>query len=439
MIQRTSSLVRAIAALASMRVLAETEPTQLVLPHLVADRAAKEVRIEARATGVQGHTQTEFFLIATNSGHDYEAIAVCMARPSDVHRALEFIGLQPGRPVDPEAIRLWPRGPRVWCEIEWKLPTGGVRRVRIEETVLDTRTGQPLPKTGLVFVGSKWIPAPDGTGKVYAADVEEPNSIASAFNLSTTVLDIPRRGAQGALYDYQVANPATVMPEGTPVTVVMRPEPRPDGTPRARDLDLHVSAGPQPDAHPEFRLCEGVPLRELAKGKLTDIVPSIQTLAERGHDLHLTVRVAPDTPVARLRAIGALVGVLAEHPDVRIEPPPPGQLFYRAFTPDPDFRDRAQRPSQPWELRFQRTSEGQWRAILTQVELGRDILTDQPRFYTTDYPADTPEELRRHLDAHGPGLRVIVVFAPGPMKFGDMMRFLAPLTATHPVVHVYEE
>ena len=414
-------------------------PEVLELPFVRADRAAREVRVVARATGIEAKTLCEFFLIATNSGHDYEAIAVSLARPGDIHRALEHIGLPAGRPVDPKQLRFWPRGERVIAEFEWCAstnPASPPRRVRFEDTLLDTRMGRPLPADGLVFVGSARVPAADGTGTVYAADEVEPNSIASAFNLETTVLDIPRRGSQSALYDYQVVNPDHVWTAGAPLTVVLRPEPRPTGEPRVADFNL--TAATTHNGSPVFRLVRAPGQAQEAEGGAEAILAAIEAIARAGRDAHLTIVVAPRTSVSALRPIGEALGRIAEHPAVRIEPPPAGQLYYRALAPDPSLRNRAERPSQPWEIRFE-IGEGSRAAVLIKVEPTRDLITDAPTYHETRRRAGSPTALRAALDEWGPGLPVLVVFAPPAMTFGELLEWIAPLQTTHPVVHVFAD
>lgn len=430
------------AGLVAATVAGAVEPGVLELPFLRADRQAREIRIEARATGVDASTQAEFFLIATNSGHDYESIAVVKARPSHVHKALEFIGIPAGRPVDPKALRFWPRGERVIGELEWReggSSTGELRRVRLERTLIDTRTGRPLPEDGFVFTGSVHVPDAAGTGTVYAADEFEPNSIASAFNLEATVLDVPRKGGQNALYDYQVVNPAHVLPKDLPLTVVLRPEPRTNGTPRVADLDLVVEP-PTADGKPaSLTLREPKGASRLERGSATDAAGVLDGLSAAGHDVHLTIRVAPAVPLGALAPFGEAIAVFTDRHGARIESPPEGQLYYRAFSPDPAFRSRAERPSQPWELRFNRGDAGGWSARLAKVENTRSVLTDEPTFRVEEFPANTPPALRKALDEHGPGLPVILVFAPPSMAYGDLMAFLGPLMTTHPVVHLFIE
>ena len=80
----------------------------LVLPG-AAGRPQKScvVTLWGEATGVSPDAPIEFLLIPTDSGHDYEALTISFAKPSDIHRALAFIGLKPGKSVDYAAYRYW--------------------------------------------------------------------------------------------------------------------------------------------------------------------------------------------------------------------------------------------------------------------------------------------------------------------------------------------
>ena len=80
---------------------------------ITADRLSQKVVIQAKATGLDATSPIEFMLVSAHSGHDYESFAVTKAKPSHIHEALEFIGLNAGQAPDPSAFRFWPKGPRV--------------------------------------------------------------------------------------------------------------------------------------------------------------------------------------------------------------------------------------------------------------------------------------------------------------------------------------
>jgi hypothetical protein len=80
----------------------------LVQSGVVADRKAKRVFVDVQTTGVEANKPIEFLAIADNSGHGYESFLMSFAAPSAVHRALEFIGMKPGRPINPAKLQFWP-------------------------------------------------------------------------------------------------------------------------------------------------------------------------------------------------------------------------------------------------------------------------------------------------------------------------------------------
>ena len=157
-------------------------PDMLVLPGLLADRRARTVTIRARATGLPRGEPMEFFLIPADSGKDYEALAVAFVKPSDVDRAIRFIGLTPGRPINYAQQRFWAKGPRLSIHYEWDQPAaeeGGKPqpvRVRAERLAIDTRSGKPMPFDGFIFTGSFRFTQKDERGVEtthYAADVSD--------------------------------------------------------------------------------------------------------------------------------------------------------------------------------------------------------------------------------------------------------------------------
>ncbi len=402
-------------------------------PGVKADRAAREVRIEARATGIRNKVPTEFFLIYRDSGHGYEAIAVTDAKPSDIHQALEFIGLQPGRPVDPAAFRFHPRGPRVdlWFETQEK---DGPRRIRVEDTIMDRRTTKGLPPEGFVFTGSVRVPRQDDPTKTdYAADVYEPNSIVSAYNLRGTVLDIPREGSQGALYDFQFVNDQSLFATNAPLTVIARP------APEVREVEVEVSLVRAPADQPDAveAVLSGPVVKPEAALKGADLTAALDVLQKDGRLVFLTLCIARGTPLNALGGAVAWMDPLIKK-GFALEPPPPGELYYKAFAPNPKWRDRANRPGQPWELRLRET-DGKVSGTLVKVEEDRDLLTQKIVYKTQEFPVATPEALRAALDQHGPGLRVMLISAPATMTYGVLADFVRPALTTHSTVYIFPE
>ena len=83
-----------------------------------------------------------------NGQKAHETVVVFDINPSEVHKALVSFGLQPGKPAQGEGEKA--EGPEVKVMLE--LPDGKV--VPIERTLLDKKTGKPMPKLKWLFTGS---------------------------------------------------------------------------------------------------------------------------------------------------------------------------------------------------------------------------------------------------------------------------------------------
>ena len=130
---------------------------------------------------------------------------------------------------------------------------------------------------------------------------------------------------------------------------------------------------------------------------------------------------------------------------MRIEPPPPGQLHYKAFNPDQQLLDRDARMYHPWELSLTE-KEGHVSGTLLLVEAVWKGGATASVLETTEFPVASPQDLRKELDAEAERSRKagtrgkpqeIMVFAPATLKYGQMMKFLELALSTHKMIHVY--
>jgi hypothetical protein len=98
----------------------------------------------------------------------HETVVTYSVKPSVVHKALEELGLKPGKPARTETDT--PSGPEVKIYIE--TGTGpAARRVPIEQTLVDIKTGKKMPKVKWLFTGSTLVkPNPDKPETAYGAD-----------------------------------------------------------------------------------------------------------------------------------------------------------------------------------------------------------------------------------------------------------------------------
>ncbi len=96
----------------------------------------------------------------------HETVVNFDAKPSDVHAALESIGLKPGKPAKGEGAKA--SGPEVKVYVE--MADG--KRVSIEKTLVDRKTGKTMPMLKWYFTGSAMTqPNPEKDEKVYGADL----------------------------------------------------------------------------------------------------------------------------------------------------------------------------------------------------------------------------------------------------------------------------
>lgn len=130
---------------------------------------------------------------------------------------------------------------------------------------------------------------------------------------------------------------------------------------------------------------------------------------------------------------------------IRIEPPPPGQLYYRAFTPDRDLLDRDARMFHPWELSLSEQA-GEISGRLLRINSVYTNGSSQAKLEMTELKISSPLALRKALDAEaaapaksGQASRppVMMVFAPATLKHGQLIKFLELVLPANKTIHVY--
>jgi hypothetical protein len=413
----------------------------LVQSGVVADRKARRVLVDVQTTGVEANKPIEFLAVADNSGHGYESFLMAFAAPSAVHRALEFIGMKPGRPINAAKLQFWPRGERVIVAMTRGYDDPPEKAVRMEAMLIDKATYKTLPELGYAFVGSV-IVEPDKArdGNRYGADLFEPNSIVSIYNEPSTVLDVPIRAGKGDVYDKQLVGPKGVFPADRLCRLVIEPEYR-DGRTRVMDAALEVSApagatnvGPESLSFRLFRGAEAVNTNTTLKGA----VESVLALHSAGHDVYTRVRFGMDMTLGAAKTAAEVVAAFDGEKGIWVEPPPEEQLYYRAFLPDEKLRARENRAAQPWELFLKRSDAGVSGQLVKVVEKW-DEASLKKTFESEAFPVADGAALRKTVDEKGAGLPVLLVFAPPALRYGELMSFVTPMLGTHGIVFVYVE
>jgi hypothetical protein len=119
----------------------------------------------------------------------HETVVTFESKPSEVHKALESLGLKPGKPARTEKDVA--EGPEVRIFVE-----AAGKRVPIDRLLVDRKSELPMPKVKWLFTGSvETKPDPDKDEKVYGADLTGtliaifPVTAETVFQSSLTLRD----------------------------------------------------------------------------------------------------------------------------------------------------------------------------------------------------------------------------------------------------------
>ena len=436
---KPTGAAKALAQYETNRVTYKGNPDKLVLPGLVADRKARTVEVLAESTGLKDRETVEFLLVDQASEHGYEAMLWSFAKPSDVHQALTFIGLEPGEPFNPAALRFAPAGDRVMLNVR----TAAGQCFPIERLILDTETKTTLPESGFVFAGSVQAPSPDGkNASCYVADFDEARSVASIYNEPATVLDVPRQVNKNEAYERQVVNPEQNLPGGELLTLVLTPG-NTNGQLRAQHLVLSIDrAAVSNDLICRLNETGGKILQE--ERTITPVLERLVSMGRGEAPLYVSLVFGRALPLADVRKVCQLMAMLEHLAAVRSDPPAAGQLFYRAFVPDPSWLKPEGRPTQPWELHL-RKQDGRISGQLVQYVEARTEGNPNPVYSRKAVAVADPQTMRARLEADmaeglaagTPRPPVLLVYAEAGLNYGEMLQFVEPVRNTHGTVYVF--
>jgi hypothetical protein len=146
------------------------------------------------------------------------------------------------------------------------------------------------------------------------------------------------------------------------------------------------------------------------------------------------VTVTPDGALSlpTLRDIYALVQTMDKEGGIKVETAPDGHLFYRAFFPREEWRDRSKRLGRPWELQLNE-KDGKAKLILPADEIddngGRGDLV---------FPVSSAEELAKTLAEKSDRFsQTVYIFAAPEMTYGALMDLVRPAMKTHPTMYIF--
>jgi hypothetical protein len=413
---------------------------------IVANRLTHKVEIVAQATGLEAGSIAEFLLVGPKSEKDYEAMAVSFATPGDVARGLEFIGLPRGRTINARLCQFWPKGERVRISVR-TLGRAEADAVPLFSCLTDKRPNHVWPST-FVYTGSRWTG--DVATATCLADSQSSGSIVSTYNEPVTVLDIPVSASQGEVYGNVVVAKNHSFEKGGLLVLDVSPEPRADGQPRVINTTLTARRNPAvTGAGLAMIACvsAGVKTAEwaVATNDVQGALARFAALAQSGRDPFVTLALDDNLSVAAARDLAQTLKMIEGEGGIRIEPPPDGQLYYRAFLPDEKWRTRSERFSQPFELRVGRDKNGVWRATLVQIledwskkgQLTPDLT---PKEFPLEKAEDLPVLLKVLAGKSKEELpNTLFVFVPADAPLGVFMPAVRLVHDALPMVHVFAE
>jgi hypothetical protein len=147
----------------------------------------------------------------------HETVVTFDVMPSEVSKALESFGLKPGKQATETQGA---SGPELKIFLEIPDPAGGTKRIPIEQSMVDMKTGRPMPKLKWYYTSCAMKkPDPDKAELIYAADLR--GTLVCVFPVTDEVVI-----QTNLLFNDQSllkleTNKKLLPPEGTPVKIII--------------------------------------------------------------------------------------------------------------------------------------------------------------------------------------------------------------------------
>ena len=196
-------------------------------PGITVDKEKKTVAIDAKIAPRKLPNLDQIYPIeviacfaAPKGEKAHETVVTIEALPSEVHKAIESLGLKAGKVADVQNDKP-AEGPELNVYIEIPLEGGGKKRVSINQALIDNRTAKPLPKSvRFRFTGSVLVQAdPTKPEKTYAAD--KSGTLISIFPVTDKTVMQSTLGMKEEKYVKLDTNKKLLPKEGTPVKLIL--------------------------------------------------------------------------------------------------------------------------------------------------------------------------------------------------------------------------
>ena len=400
----------------------------LLLEGVIADKTKREVRLLVESTGQSEGTTVEFLVVAPGSDRAYEAVAVSVAMPDDIVKAVEFLGIKRGSCVDSMQFKYWPLGESFEVFVR-RLDIEGAEECPLSSHLLDSEPDEALLRNGVIFTAGEW------SGKRAAASdksgYQPPCSVISLFN-DITVFDLPQRIRKDEAYGRITL--AEEVPRGALMEVILRPT-----SAVSKLMPLVITA----------RITDGEMMLDLkdAEGSIDrseDIKSAMawmQKQRELGKDLYLTLAFDENLSVKEARAIASVFRML-DGMGLKLHGRVEGGVYYRAFLPHESWRERKGRNPQPFEVHVKRDDAGKLQKKLIFIEEDWSVEGFDPKLTPKEYLFKKWSELLPLIaTAGGKNNRssILFLFVPLDMKLSEFMPVIRNLKNRLPLVHIFGE
>jgi len=403
----------------------------MVLPGLVADKASHKITIDGEVTELSTGEPSELYVIDDKSSHGYEALAYSFARPADVIKALEFLGMKPGQAVDSVNRVLWPKGERVL--VSFVIDTKNPKEVPMKDFVIYKKTGKNPPnRLSQVFTGSVMMDAfDDSNKKVLMADSMDPYGIATSYTESGSIMTTPDNVTKGRAYGTVTSGPL-LPPKGTPITIVLRPE-YIDGKQRMQYYDLNIST------NGAGAIVYNVKNNDDSFKPLTlDVfLKTMVNSVDSGHDPFVNVEFNKNLAVGTIKQVAGLLQEIESVNGIRVDIPKEDEPFFKTFLPNEQFRVREKRYSQPCELWLSETNNMVSAKIIkpTATYLENQI---EPRISIKKLSFENINEYKKILDDNSDSeVKVLLIFAPSDMQYSKVYKYIKPIIKDYPTIYIF--
>jgi len=399
-------------------------PVVAAWPGVVSDKQKREVRLLAEAVGHPAGITTEFLLVGPLSDRAYESAAVTVAKPGDIVRAIEHLGVARGGCIASRPFRFWPYGERLVATMR---RLDGAEKP-LQSLIHDSEASAPLlGDGGLVFTGGHWNSAGECWG-----DTNMPSSVISLYNESSTILDVPFQVGQSEAYGRLTL--AEAMPYGTLIEIVLRPL-----TSMPRVLPLVVTAAMQ---GLEVKLtCAEASGAVLKQAGLADSLTWMKSLSEQGRELFVTLDMDDAMPLKRATDVARVFEML-DGKGIKLDGKTASGLYPRAFLPQEKWRERKDRNPQPFELHVTQDASGKIVKKLVFIEEDWSVPGLDPKLTPREYPFENWSELSGLVaKTGGPDCKVslLFVFAPAEMALAKFMPGVRAVSEQLPMVYLFGE